>query len=100
VSSDTVIMCRYSDTVSAACYPHINLCIPAVTVWSTVESYLNTADMSVLRQLTMNDEVTRQLWRLDSGSCSRRVLLTDSVHKSNELSKWTCWQRTFFQSAS
>jgi len=22
--------CAYSDTVSGACYPHVNLCVPAV----------------------------------------------------------------------
>ena len=60
-SSDTV----YSDTVSGACYPHVNLSVPAVTIWPTIEAYINNRDVSILQQLTTNDSVLRHLWKLE-----------------------------------
>ena len=59
-----------SDTVSGACYPHVNLCVPAVTIWPTIETYLKSHDVNVLQQLTTNDPVLHQLWKLELGKYS------------------------------
>jgi len=62
-----VCHCTCSDTVSGATYPHVNLCVPAVAIWSTIEEYINNHDVSVLQRLTTNDPVLRQLWKLQLG---------------------------------
>jgi len=63
----SLFFCTYRDTVSDATYPHINLCIPAVAIWSTIEEYINNHDVRVLQQLTTSDPVLRQLWKLELG---------------------------------
>ena len=64
-----VSVCTFSDTVNGACYPHINLSIPAVTVWPTVEEYIENDDVNILRRLTTNDPLVLQLWKLELGKC-------------------------------
>lgn len=65
-----IVACNARDKDSGATYPHINLSIPAVTIWPIIDRYMETGKKSTLSQLSLDDPHVQRLWTLQ-GSPAR-----------------------------
>ncbi|BFZ04262.1 hypothetical protein BsWGS_07301 [Bradybaena similaris] len=65
-----IVVCNTVDKGSSSSYPHINMSIPAVSVWPAVKHYLQTGDPSGLSVLELTDACVQRLWALEDSSSS------------------------------
>lgn len=59
-----IVVCNSKDTISGACYPHVNMCVPITTIKQILRQYLNTGDSSILKGLHVKNKTLQQLWSI------------------------------------
>ena len=61
-------MSVFSDTVSGAWFPHVNLCVPAAVICPAIVDYQATGDAAALRRrFATEDVIVQKLWTLRLG---------------------------------
>ncbi|XP_059170650.1 peroxisomal leader peptide-processing protease-like [Physella acuta] len=73
-----IIVCNTVDKGSNACYPHLNLCVPAISLLSPLQRYLDSGDASAFAAYNVEDLTTKRLWALDSNVLGERSSPTKS----------------------
>ncbi|KAL3841336.1 hypothetical protein ACJMK2_019497 [Sinanodonta woodiana] len=59
-----VVVSNTKDTASNASYPHINMCIPMMTIAPVINEYIKTGDVYVLNKLVIENKLVKRLWSL------------------------------------
>ncbi|XP_046579141.1 peroxisomal leader peptide-processing protease-like [Haliotis rubra] len=68
-----IVVCNAKDTDTGASFPHVNMCVPVITIWPVIKEYIQSGDANVLKYLNLKNAVINRLWTLGTpaapGAC-------------------------------
>ncbi|XP_046356784.2 peroxisomal leader peptide-processing protease-like [Haliotis rufescens] len=74
-----IVVCNAKDTDTGASFPHVNMCVPFITVWPVLKEYIESGDANVLKYLNLKNAVIDRLWTLGTPAASEACLATSHL---------------------
>ncbi|XP_050410799.1 peroxisomal leader peptide-processing protease isoform X2 [Patella vulgata] len=74
-----VIASNTKDTESGACFPHVSMVIPAITIWSVISSFIHSQDVDILKQLHITNKTVNDLWSLKTSKPAPQIVASSKL---------------------
>ncbi|KAK6191845.1 hypothetical protein SNE40_003434 [Patella caerulea] len=69
-----IIASNTKDTESGACFPHVSMVIPAITIWPVISTFIHSHDVNILKQLRITNKTVNDLWSLKTSKPAPQIV--------------------------